>query len=95
MATAWLSVIAATLTGALAWREWWIVGVTFIIPVLVGLQETRRFAALVALAYYGAASWPLMQAFECFGGEGDVSRTAVLTWGLRRTGEKYATQTTT
>jgi hypothetical protein len=80
MAVTWLSTIAATLIGVFAWREWWLVALTFFIPILVGFQKYRRCAAAVALAYYGAASWPLIQTYRAFAGEPAASIPALLIW---------------
>lgn len=82
MATPVLSAIAAALIGAFAWREWWLVGFTFLIPVLVGIQAHRRGAAAIAIAYYAAASLPLIETFRSFAGEREISPSAVLTWLL-------------
>jgi hypothetical protein len=66
MAFALISLLSATAVGLVAWREWWFVGLTLIVPVLVGLQSRRTFAFAVATAYFGAASRDLIPVYATF-----------------------------
>ena len=47
MATALMSTLAAGLIGAFCWRTWWSIGFAFAVPILVGLQSRRAWAATV------------------------------------------------
>jgi hypothetical protein len=78
MAIAMISAISAALIGFVAWREWWLIGLTALVPVLVGFQIRRSLAATVALAYYGAASRDLIYAYRTFTGQSPA--VAVLVW---------------
>ena len=73
MAPALVSTLAAGLIGAFCWRTWWSIGFAFVVPILVGLQWRRAWAAAVALAYFGAASWPLVRAYAAFAATSMVS----------------------
>jgi hypothetical protein len=56
-----LPCVAAACIGVVAWRgNPALIAVTAIIPVLVFLQRSRLEAFSVGLAYYAAASWPLI-----------------------------------
>lgn len=68
MATALISTLAAGLVGAFCWQAWWSIAFAFAVPVLVGLQSRRAGALAVALAYFAAASWPLIRAYTAFVG---------------------------
>ena len=68
MVTALISTVAAGLVGAFCWRTWWTIGVAFAVPVFVGLQSRRAWALAVAVAYFAAASWPLVRAYAAFVG---------------------------
>ena len=79
VATAFMSTLAAGLIGAFCWRTWWSIGFAFAVPILVGLQSRRSWAAAVTFAYFAAASWPLIRAYA------DVRRrlrmiSGALTW---------------
>jgi hypothetical protein len=60
--------LAAGLIGAFCWRTWWSIGFVFAIPIIVGLQSQRAWALAIAMAYFGAASWPLARAYAAFAG---------------------------
>ena len=45
MAPALMSTLAAGLIGAFCWRTWWSIGFAFAVPILVGLQSRRAWAA--------------------------------------------------
>lgn len=78
MATALISTLATGLVGAFCWRIWWSIGFAFAVPIIVGLQSRRAWALAVAMAYFGAASWPLVRAYAAFA---EASITAgALTW---------------
>jgi hypothetical protein len=66
VATALMSTLAAGLVGAFCWRTWWSIGFAFAIPILVGLQARRAWALGIAVAYFAAASWPLVRAYAAF-----------------------------
>jgi hypothetical protein len=68
MAVALIGTVAASFIGCVAWREWWLVSLTALIPVLVGVQIRRSLAWLVALAYFGTASRELMGVYRTFTG---------------------------
>ena len=55
------------------WRTWWSIGFAFAVPILVGLQLRRAWAAAVTLAYFGAASWPAVRAYAAFAGTSTTS----------------------
>lgn len=80
MATAFMSTLAAVLIGAFCWRTWWSIGFTFVVPILVGLQTRRLWAMAVTLAYFGAASWPLVRAYAVFAATSIVS--GAIAWTL-------------
>jgi hypothetical protein len=60
--------LAAGLVGAFCWRTWWSIGFVFAIPILVGFQSRRAWALGIAVAYFAAASWPLVCAYAAFAG---------------------------
>ena len=68
MATALISTLAAGLIGAFCWRTWWSIGFAFAVPILVAIQSRRAWALGIAVAYYAAASWPLIRAYAAFVG---------------------------
>src|SRR4051794_5177890 len=68
-----MSTLAAGLIGAFCWRTWWSLAIAFTVPILVGLQLRRAWAAAVALAYFGAASCPLVRAYAAFAATNTVS----------------------
>ena len=82
MAIPFLSAVGAALIGTFAWREWQSVGLTILVPFLAASQVRRRWATVVVLSYYGAASWPLIEVFRSFAGEARAGAAAVLTWVL-------------
>ena len=73
MAPALMSTLAAGLIGAFCWRTWWSIGFAFAVPILVGLQSRRAWAAAVTVAYFAAASWPLVRAYAAFAATSTVS----------------------
>ena len=80
MAPALMSTLAAGLIGAFCWRTWWSIGFAFAVPILVGLQSRRAWAATVTGAYFAAASWPLIRAYATFAGTSTIS--GVVAWTL-------------
>lgn len=73
MAAAFVSTLAAALIGAFCWRTWWLIGFAFAVPILVGFQTRRAWAAAVTCAYFGAASWPLIRVCMTFTGGSTIS----------------------
>jgi hypothetical protein len=62
-----LCVGAAGAVGAIAWSgPLWRIGLTAILPVLIFVQESRLRATTVAIAYFGAVSWPMIEAARNF-----------------------------
>lgn len=63
-----VSLVLASTIGAVAWTgEYWRIGLTVLVPILVFAQQSRSKAAVVAFAYFGVASWPLLAAAASFG----------------------------
>src|SRR3954470_24920057 len=73
-----MSTLAACLIGASCWRTWWSIGFAFAVPILVGLQSRRPWAVAVTVAYFAAASWPLVRAYATFAGTSSIS--GVVAW---------------
>ena len=78
MALAMISVLSAALIGLVAWREWWLRGFTFIVPVLIGLQSRRTSAWSVTTAYFAPASCELPRVYATFTGQPPLC--GVLAW---------------
>ena len=77
-----LSSGSAALIGAVAWRAWWLIALALAIPMVVCGQRSRWQAALTAVSYYGAASWPIIESYRSFAGDLKPSLVAVLLWAL-------------
>src|SRR3982750_3474180 len=73
-----MSTLAAGLIGAFCGRTWLSIGFAFAVPILVGLQSRRAWAATVTGAYFAAASWPLVRAYAAFAATSTVS--GVFAW---------------
>ena len=78
MALAMISVVSAAFIGLVAWREWWLIAFTTIVPVLIGLQSRRTFAWAVTTAYFATSSWELPQVHATFTGQPTIC--GVLAW---------------
>jgi hypothetical protein len=66
-ARSFAGIIAAGVIGATAWRGCvWLLGLTALVPALIFLQTSRPAAAVAALAYFGAASWPVIATVRSF-----------------------------
>lgn len=62
------SLAIASTIGAVAWTgAYWRIGLAVLVPVLIFTQQSRSNAAVVAFAYFGVASWPLLAAAASFG----------------------------
>ncbi|MBL0161864.1 MAG: hypothetical protein IPP47_33130 [Bryobacterales bacterium] len=62
-----LCVSVAGAVGAIAWSgPLWRIGLTAMLPVLIFVQESRLRATTVAIAYFGAVSWPMIEAARNF-----------------------------
>jgi hypothetical protein len=51
-------------------------------PIAVGLQKTRTYGLLTALAYYAGASWPLLPGAKAFFGTNATWADSLLLWLL-------------
>jgi hypothetical protein len=69
MAVALISALSAAFIGSVAWCEWWLIGLTMFVPLLVGLQVRRALGWTVASAYFGTASWDLIGVYRTFTGQ--------------------------
>jgi hypothetical protein len=59
--------VAAGAIGATAWRGcFWLLALAALVPALIFCQTSRRAAAAVVLAYFGAASWPVIATVRSF-----------------------------
>ncbi len=79
-----LSSLTAACLGVVAWRAWWLIALAVAIPVVVGGQRTRWQASWVALAYYSAASWPLVESHRSFAGDPTPSSSGIPAVGSRQ-----------
>lgn len=74
-------VTAATLIGGLAWRGHEpLLVLSALLPLLVMAQPNRAWAALTALGYYLAASWPLVNGAAFFFGWSANPAPAIALW---------------
>src|SRR3954453_13265210 len=78
-----MSTLAAGVIGAFCWQTWWSIGFAFAVPILVGFQSRRAWALAVTVAYFAAASWPLVRAYATFAGTSTIS--GVVAWTLAAT----------
>lgn len=63
-----------------------LIALSILFPVCVMRQETRMRAAAAAMAYHGAASWPLIASAEAFFGASLTAGTGPLLWALATAG---------
>ena len=63
----WVRLLAAAAVGFFAWRgQFWALPLSLIVPCLMALQPSRIAAGSTALAYYGAASLPVIAVSEVY-----------------------------
>lgn len=74
----WFRVLAASAIGFLAWRgEFWAIPMSLIVPCLIAVQPSRSATGCTALAYYGAASLPVIAVSEVYWPSKDVLAIAL------------------
>ena len=75
----WFRIVAACAIGLIAWRgQLWAMPLSIVVPCLITLQPTRSTAGATAVAYYAAASLPVIGVAKAYWPSSEVS--AILMW---------------
>ncbi len=75
----WFRVVGAGAIGLLAWRgQLWAIPLSIVVPCLIAVQPTRSTAGATSLAYYAAASLPVIGVAKVYWPSSEAS--AVLMW---------------
>ena len=75
----WLRIVAAASIGLIGWcGELWAMPLSVAVPCLIAIQPTRASAAATSLAYYAAASLPVIAVAKAYWPSSEAS--GVIMW---------------